>query len=532
MDQKDNGASTPMKKLASAQDLRGKKSGSGVGSGKKRKLWVPLLCVLLLLGLSIGAYYASGIFKPEQEPEPESTYENTTVKLIAHSRSEIDSVTIQLPDETPYTILCNTQYDTEGNALSLEDGQAAYSIKGMEAFDLDQSLAQSITGYAANLTATKMIAENTTDLSAYGLDKPVSTMTCNYRDGTSTTWLIGSKAPTSTGSYFSEKGSKAVFLVYQSAVSTLTTPLLSLHTVNMPWSIADTSTIQRVIIEADGKDTIEIGTDATTADNYSISALKLLQPFVYAANSDRVDTLYNNLIALTIDSYAGELGELTDTGLEEGAYRYKIGITVAPDTLKPEETVYYDYRVGNFASSNQVYVQIDDTNAVYLTSSSNVSFLDNATPGNLVDQFSNLIFINRVESLTIKTADDEWTLSIDHQPRLDENGNDTGKTDDTFYFDGKETDETLFKKLYQEIIGTMSSKLSDDYYLDTPVYCSVTYDLNVEPNTLTIDYLTYNDDYLAVRRDGVTMFLIKRENIDRMITAVQQYREGTFVPKD
>ena len=528
MDQKGNDA--PLKKLASAEDLRGKKSGSHEeGHGKKRKLWLSLIGLVVVLAIAVGAYEASQYFKPAETEEEETTYESTTVKLVEHSRSEVASITIAPADSESYTIVNNNTYDEEGTETAPEDGTPAYTIEGIEDFDLDQSTAKTMLGYAANLTATKLVAENVTDLSAYGLDKPRATVTMTYRDGTQTVWLLGDQAPTSTSSYFCEKGSKAVFLIYQSAATNMTTTRVSLHTCEMPWTISDTTTISDLIIDVAGGETVEVNYDTDTENNISVSSLRLVQPFNYGANSDRVDEMFTGVAALTADAYAGELGELEDTGLEDGAYRYKVVVTVTPDDTVPEETETYTYLVGNYATSDAVYVKIDETNAVYTVDSSSLTFLDNATPGYLVDQFSNLIYITRVDAMTIKTADDEWNITIERTPELDDAGNETDDEVETFYFDGELTDESLFRKLYQKIIGTMNSKLCDDYYFDGEVYCSVTYKLNIEPGELTIEYLVYDDDYLAVRRDGLTLFLIKRDNIDSMINSLNEYRDGTFV---
>lgn len=526
MEQKGNDA--PLKKLASAQDLRGRKSGGAGGTGKKRRLWIPLLAVFLVLAIAVGAYEASQFFKPE-ETEEETTYENTTVKLVDRDREEIASVGVVLADQTGFTIVNNNTYDEDGNEIAPEDGTPAYTIEGFEDFSLDQSTAKEIIGYAANLTATKLIAEDVTDLAPYGLDNPCSTVTMTYRDGTKTVWEIGAQAPTSTAYYFTEQGSKAVFLIYQSAALNLTKERTALHTCEMPWSITDTSTITDLLIEGDGRETVEINYDTNTETNLSVTSIRLVQPFVYGAHSDRVEEMFNGVAALTADAYAGELGELTDTGLEDGAARFKVSVQVTPDSSKPEETETYVYRVGSFASSDSVYVQIDDTNAVYTVDSSILSFLDNATPGYLVDQFSNLIYIARVNSLEVSTDSDSWDIAIERTPELDENGNETDDEVETFYFEGEVTDEKLIKKLYQEIIGTMNSKLCDDYHFEGDVYCTVTYQLNVEPGELVIEYLVYDDDYLAVRRDNQTLFLIKRERIDAMITALNEYRAGTFV---
>ncbi len=525
MEQKDQHTSeAPLKKLASAQDLRGNKSGSGpAGTGKRRKLWIPIAALIVVLAASIGVYFASENLKPEEPaPTEEPSYVSETVKLVEHTRKEVASVTVRLPDET-YTILNNNEYDEEGTKLALPEGQKAYTIEGLEEFDLNQSTADTIIGYAANLTATKLITDSAESLADYGLDKPRSEVTMTYRDGKSKTWLIGSQAPTSSGSYFAEKGTKAVFLIYSSAVNNLTSTRNSLHNVNMPWSIADVTTICDLVIETEGRDTVELGYADSDESNISISTLRLLQPFAYGAHSDRSNEMFEGAMALTISGYAGELEELENTGLEDGGAVTRVTLTVK---LDEENTAQYVYRLGGFASSDKRYVQIDDTSAVYLTDTSNVAFLDNATPGYLVDLFANLVFVDRVEAIDISTADDSWRISIEREEVEGKN-----KPQDHFFFDGEPADESLSRKLYQVIIGTMNSKLSDDYHHEGDVYCTVKYTLNVDPGEMVVEYIDYDSEYLAVRRDGLTLFLIKRENVDAMITALNQFRDGTYQPE-
>ena len=516
----------PLKKLASAQDLRGSKSGTGpAGSGKKRKLGLGILAAVVVLGLAVGAYFASQNLKPTEDVAAEPTavpYTNETVKLIEDSRSNVASVSVALPGGESYTILNNNQYDENGSKIALAEGEKGYAIEGLEEFDLNQSTADTIIGYAANLTASKLVTDNAENLADFGLDKPRSTVTMTYKDGKKTSWVIGSQAPTSSGSYFSEKGSKAVFLVYASAITNLTSTRNALHTVDMPWAIADTTTITDVLIEAEGRDTIELGYAESSDTNISISTLRLLQPFAYGANMDRSDEMFQGIAGLTISGYAGELDELENTGLEDGGALVRVTTTVK---LDEENTAEYIYRLGGFATANQRYVQIDDTNAVYLTDTDNVAFLDNATPGYLVDLFANLVFVDRVDAIDIATADDSWNISIEREEI-------EGKTrpQDHFFFDGEPADESLTRKLYQVIIGTMNSKLSDDYHIDGKVYCTVKYTLNVEPGEMTVEYLEYNDEYLAVRRVDLTLFLIKKANLDAMITALNQFRDGTYNP--
>ena len=191
MDQNDHkdvsGENKTLKKLASAQELRGKKSGSGKeGTGKKRKLGLSLICLVVVLGLAVGAMYLSGLFKPAEEPADDtaaSDYVSNTVKLNSRSRSEVASVKIELPDQETYTIVNNNVYDENGSKQDLPEGQKAYVIEGLEEFDLDQSTADTIIGYGANLTASSMISDSVDSLADYGLDTPRATGTKNDKDG-------------------------------------------------------------------------------------------------------------------------------------------------------------------------------------------------------------------------------------------------------------------------------------------------------------------------------------------------------------
>ena len=72
MEQKDKNEA-PLKKLASAQDLRGSKSGTGPdGKGSKRKLGLGILAAVVVLGLAVGAYFASQSLKPAEGTFPPS----------------------------------------------------------------------------------------------------------------------------------------------------------------------------------------------------------------------------------------------------------------------------------------------------------------------------------------------------------------------------------------------------------------------------------------------------------------------------
>ena len=502
----------PGKKLASSEQLKGKKSGTGSAGTGKRRIPLPLLLTLAALALAALVYWFSGRVSrsvPQQTPAVTAAAQQETVQLIDRTRDQVEAVTCTVAGET-YTVV---------NGKSGANGpDALYTLKDQPGFELDQNKAEAIIGYAAGLTANRLVADNAENLSVYGLESPKAVVTMRYRDGTETTWLVGDRAPTSTASYFMQQGTQTVYLLYASAAESFTTARKALHTLSLPGTL-DAALIRDLVIEAAGKDTVEIGySEEGEADKgYSISALRIRQPFYYTANAERVHELFSGVAALSISAYAGELGELSGTGLseEESCWRLTVRQARSSEGLSDLET--FSFRIGSRTEDGQwVYLMVDDTQAVYLTPASAAAFLEDATPAYLVDQFANLIYIQAVNGIEIEAGEERWHLEIEHPEEE--------KASDIFRFNGEQVQNaSAFRKLYQQIIGMTSSKISEDYAMDGEVALSVRYQLGVEPGELLVEYLVFDDDYCAVRRDGLTLFLIKRQQVDALLDALRRF---------
>ena len=500
----------PEKKLASAEQLKGEKN-SGKQGGKAGVYRRPLLAALALaaLALAVCIYFISGRTQPQ--PAEENTVparQPETVKLISRSREEVAEVTITTA----------AQSCTVVNGKTRDSGsEAPYTLKGQPDFDLDQSKAEAIVGYAASLTANRLVTDHADDLAMYGLAEPKAIVSIRYTDGTETTWCVGDRAPTSTASYFMRQGTQAVYLLYASAAESLSTVRSALHTLAMPGAL-DKNLIRSLVLETEGSDTLEVGYSEEGEEDkgYSISALRLRQPFYHTANPERTQQLFEDVAALSLSAYAGELDELTDTGLEaEGGWRLTVRQARSEENLSDQET--FVFRVGNRTpDGQQAYLMVDDTQAVYLTPVLAVSFLENATPAYLVDQFANLIYIRAVNRIVIEGGGKQWQLDIEH-PKAE-------NASDVYRFNGQEVrSPSAFRKLYQQIVGMTTSKISPDYFLQGETVLSVCYHLDVAPGELLVEYLEYDEDYCAVRRDGLTLFLIKRQQVESLQEALLQF---------
>ncbi|MBQ3705788.1 MAG: DUF4340 domain-containing protein [Clostridia bacterium] len=497
------------KRLASSEELKGKKNGSSGKKGKNSFL-LRSLPVLLGLALAAGIYFFSGQVNPPAEDAAAPTAApDERVRLIDRPMEEVSEVSVER-ESTVYTVV---RAESGG-----EGAGARHMLKERPDFDLDQGKAESMLSCAAHLTATRLVTDAAEDLSSYGLETPLARVTMRYTDGTETKWRIGDRAPTSTASYFMREGERAVYLLYASAAESLSRERNDMHTLSMPGELKS-DRIRNVVIQASGRDTLEIGySEEGAADReYSISALRLRQPFYYTANTERGMQLFESVSALGITSFAGMPDELSNTGLEDGNSRYRLTVTQTKTAENLTDTETFVFRVGNRTEDGkQVFIAVDSTPAVYLTDAGTVSFLEDATPAYLVDQFSNLIYINAVRSIELRAGAESWVLEIDH-------GSD-GKTADAFRVNGKTVeDASAFRKLYQQIIGLTSSRLSEDYDLEGEVLLSVRYTLESGPDGLLVEYLDYDADYCAVRRDGLTLFLMKKEQLESLMDALHTF---------
>ena len=393
-----------------------------------------------------------------------------------------------------------------------------YSIEGQDYFEVKTSLGSSMLTYATSTSATATVTENPENLADYGLDTPVLTANIQYKDGSETTLYFGDKLPTGSGVYVRMDDSQTVYSVSTSALNAFNKRLNDLHTVDLPLT-PSANTFMRVLIEQTGKETVEIVMDSES-DGLSISSLKMVQPIEYDVHSTRFNEITEALTALSLDSYAGHVSTVDE--LEQ----YGLKTPAAYIHYEDSEGAALDLRVGN-AVDDLNYVTVDDTGDIYFMESSDLSFLSNVNASYLVDQFANLVNIVKVDRLVVEGNGQSYELAIERETTTNEEGEE--EEVETYLFDGEVTEESPFKKLYQEVIGLLFDKLSDDDNVQGDVVASVRYELNTGMEDFVVEYVTYDDDYYAIRRDGKTQFLIKQSKVLNMLDQCQAYRDGTFV---
>jgi len=275
------------------------------------------------------------------------------------------------------------------------------------------------------------------------------------------------------------------------------------------------------------------------------SIVRLVQPFVYEADATNVDTLYTNIAAITVSGYETEATPETLPlyGLDAPRYVLEVkGTGTDADGNSIDGVPLLTLRVGLDKDATSTYIKVDDTDAVYTAKRDLLTFLSTATAPNLVDRFANIINIAKVDRVEIVGMGVDDTMAISRTPDLDDDGNQkvnsagVAQTIDEYTFNGESIDESTFKKLYQLVIGTrVDGVIPDGQAPDAsaePVL-TVVYRLNTGSGAAeTIEYVPYNTDYYAVRRNGLTLFYLLKTRVEQIPKALDAYRDGTFNPKD
>ena len=490
--------------------------------GKGLKIVIAALVVALVVGGFLYSRRAADEDAALQASVTPAPSQDLRVKLIDKTMPDFDRVTVTLDSGESYTLKVTAALNESGQVTSLDEGaDSPYQVVGRPEFALNPTRLTSLVRYATTLSASRLVAEDVTDFSEYGLDKPAVRVEFRYKDNSSVKLAFGSPVPTTNNAfyYLTVEGTGKVYMGYSGQYNLFHSTLNSLHAVPENTTITDATKVDSLYVERPGAEPLEI-VHKEDSDNYlSFSAVQLVKPFVSEASSDRVSELFEGAVGIAIDSYAGTMEELQDVSGLDGEHRTLVRVT-------DDEGAVMEYYVGNVAEDGaHTYVAIDDHD-VYLAKAETVSFVNKCTVQYTVDQFSGIVYIARVNSVVITTESDSYEMSIERKPGEDD------KEIEEYFFDGESVDEKTFKKLYQEVIGSMVSKVSDDFHLTGDTVLKIEYSLNVDPGTYVIEFITYDDDYYAVRRaDGLTVYLIKKDKVAAIADAMEKMRAGEFTAK-
>lgn len=172
-----------------------------------RKLIIPAVVLVLLVGVYL---IVTNLPEKEDENNTGSTEErveifnfdkNNLTEIIMENKGEVlhfRYTTIQVEEETT---------NADGTVEKKTVDRNVWVPVQPEGMNVRSSAVDSIAWNANTLKAYKVIEENPSDLSPYGLDNPVK-LTFIMNDGTRYVLLVGNETPTG-GAYYAQKGGES-----------------------------------------------------------------------------------------------------------------------------------------------------------------------------------------------------------------------------------------------------------------------------------------------------------------------------------
>jgi len=539
-------------RLESASELKGKKAESKGSKNAAKKRLMTIISLVLVLAVTVGAYFVTDAMRPVEETDPSSTGETeSSIISLIEGRNKVDMATMTIYHDgaKQYTVTSNLQKKADLQAAAaegeaVETGLQDFEIEGMPGFTTSYEAINSMVTYSFSVVSTKAVEMGSEDISVYGLDKPAVDVVYTYNDGTEMTMSLGDKVPAGDYYYMNLDHSSDIYMVYHTVYDYFMRPVEQLHAIpEMPAINADI--LVYLLAEQRGAETVEMVLRDSEEDTTSVAHVHLVQPFDYDVNSDRASQTMISASALKLTAYAGHVdlsAEQTAAEGEEEAAEEETGLALygldepfARVRVSDSNGVTIDMTIGDLVEGDTAYryATVDESGDIYTVDVSLLGFLSDCRASYLVDQFAGLINIKRINGFTMETPDKTYTAVVTNTPYTNEDG--TELMHQEFTFNGEYIEEDLFRDFYTVIIGRMVDKRienEEEYYLDSEVALRIAYDLDYQDEPYVIEYIEYDRDYYAVRRNGVSVFLIRKDKVNEIVETAELLLAGEYAGID
>ena len=487
-------------------------------SGTKKRRPVTLAALVIVAGLTVGGVLLAGRSKPEQE-EVMPPRADAAQRLIHRSADDLAEVTLR---------------QAEGDYTIIFTGEEKYHMKDFPNFTVDESKARNLASSCVSIQYDGVV-ETPMDISAYGLDDPAATVEILFTDGTARAFTLGDKAPSGLRYYLMEQGQEDVYLVYASVGAAWSRTRQEMHVASLSPITAEQ--IRQASLTGPEGDTITVGVEPGRK-SLGVSNIWLSSPVEYEANAENVTEYFQNIAAVAVERFIDEATAETLAQYGLNAPRYHL-VAHGKDEAGQHDPI-RELHIGGDCGDDAVYARIDNTNDVYTIRRDSVAFLASISTAKLIDRFANIINIAHVDRVLVAGDGVDETFEIERIPSLDANGEPRRKEDgaaetvEVFTIGGEPADDTTFRKLYQLLIGTLADGLLPGEWApadnEKPAL-TVTYQLNGERGNEVTEYLPYNTEHYAVRRNGICLFYILKSRVDIIPAAMAAYHDGSFDPK-
>lgn len=484
-----------------------------MGTNKKKQR-MSLLLLLLLMFLLLCGY----IVLQKQKDVTGSSEDGGDTTLGVEEESSGTNQSVDEEEESTGTIL--TLDAAEIHQILVKNSKTEMILQYIEetwvleedpTLPLKQTYATNMVNALATVTATQTLSE-AQEISEYGLEEPQVEIQVSSEEGVIATLLLGDEVPLDGGYYAKRKDQSDIYVVSSSFLGYFSYSLLEMTEVESFPSITADSITYLSVTNKDGTSFEATYDESVVADyagrtNWTITkAYETPVP----GDPDALLTLMGNYTSISYEYNVDTHPEdLTVYGLANPATVIEIGYN--EEETDKRITLY----IGNQRDDGSYYVTSSETEFVYTMSGNTVDTLRTIDAYSQTDPYIDLITIETVDRISLHTENQSFLMEME---RIDDKV--------TYSFNEVSMEEADFKSLYQSIIGLKTDAqipFTESHEMEEPAF-SIVFEQGDLNQSLSFEFLPYDESYYMVKSNGTMYFLIDQRKIIELVTTIETYQ--------
>ncbi|MBQ3554177.1 MAG: DUF4340 domain-containing protein [Clostridia bacterium] len=422
----------------------------------------------------------------EQSPQEQEQTPQTTLETVVLFETGVDAIAeIEMRGKQESYTLSRTNDD--------------WVLDGDSSLLLDKAKVDSLVNSCAYIIASKEIAENVTDVSAYGLADPYKTVDIRLKDGTVTRVIIGNETADASMRYLMLAGGTSVYTKSTYAADALAPAMDSLR--NKKLYAVSEETVNYLSVAREGTNTYAFKRLKKEDGSWDV-IWNMQEPFEKVFNEYTfTEELLPGLLSLTADSIVADYPKALG--------QYGLNQPYATVTVKDDEKS-HTIHIGSRTESGSRYVKYADSHTVYLMSESKLAFL-NIGYLQLIDKLIHVVSIEEVNEIRVKGENAEYLMKIE------------GASEPyTYKINGKELEEKTFKMAYQSIIGIVLDDYTNAPQNSGAEKASIRY-RKKDGNTILVAFHEWDERNYLVRVNGKGSMICRKKQVSGLIDTLAKY---------
>lgn len=458
------------------------------------KLYRNAVILIVVVALLVGAYI---FLKNKNAGGSTPDYSTDTIKIFDLEQKDIKEITIEDQEGTFVFVREKVKEgDTEKDV---------WKVVKPEGFKADESQVNSIAINFSYLNADRLIEEDASDLSKYGLDKP-SVTSAKMSDGKVYSIEIGDETPTKGGYYAKVKDSGKVYTISSYTGGKLKPGKNGLR-LKALFSVKPED-INRFSMERKGAAVF-------TAEKKGEYDWDLTYPIQSKADVGALSPMLEAVSQASVLDFIEESpSDLGKYGLDKPNYVFEFETPAGKNKL---------FMGTEKEKGSQIYAKLGDSNEVFTISLNAFKFIDKPLK-EIMEVFAYIVNIQDVERITVEMDGRTVNCVLQTDPE--------DRDKDKFFVDGKdvsgleENGSQLFRKYYQALIGVTLSEIEPEAQPSAPSEITFTYYLKKDPKVMKVEFVPKDERYYYVRRNGqYSGIVVEKKKFDQAEGVREMYKK-------